>query len=317
MNYPSCALLVSLVFGCTSGLTYAQDSSHSQSAQLITEDVDRFYRAIDAAMESESPIEVIQAEYIDRASPGLDYYVKTRRIESAQRLWEIARKYPNQYRAVASFYEQLKHDVANFARVYEFFDDLHDVDTTPPVYFIIGHFHGGATASPDGLIIALDNWAADWGDFDPEQTGFDISDPTDVLTQIIAHELVHYHQQCASNCETLLAETLQEGGADFLAYLMTGERANRYMKHIYSYYDNNASVVWPLFQRDMLKEERGTWLYNNDVHDRPENLGYAIGFAIVDSYYDKSNDKGRAIREILELNDPLEFLELSGYMTTD
>ena len=47
--------------------------------------------------------------------------------------------------------------------------------------------------------------------------------------------------------------------------------------------------------------------------NRPADLGYYSGFKIAESYYDNLYDKLHATKEIMEMSDSMEFLELSGY----
>jgi len=56
------------------------------------------------------------------------------------------------------------------------------------------------------------------------------------------------------------------------------------------------------------------WLYNGSSSDgRPSDLGYFIGFRIVQAYYQKASDKQQAVSDILNIKDFERFLEQSGY----
>jgi uncharacterized protein YjaZ len=41
------------------------------------------------------------------------------------------------------------------------------------------------------------------------------------------------------------------------------------------------------------------------------DLGYFIGYKIVKSYYKQATDKEQAIKDIIEMNDPITFLQKS------
>jgi uncharacterized protein YbjQ (UPF0145 family) len=43
------------------------------------------------------------------------------------------------------------------------------------------------------------------------------------------------------------------------------------------------------------------------------DLGYFIGYKIVKSYYKQARDKQQAIKDIIEMNDPITFLQKSKY----
>ena len=56
------------------------------------------------------------------------------------------------------------------------------------------------------------------------------------------------------------------------------------------------------------------WLYNaNQVKDRPADLGYYVGYKITQAYYNNAKDKKQAIVDIIEIDDPLTFLQKSCY----
>lgn len=56
------------------------------------------------------------------------------------------------------------------------------------------------------------------------------------------------------------------------------------------------------------------WLYQGDKSThRPTDLGYYVGYKIVEAYYKGAADKARAVKEIIEVRDFTAFLEASGY----
>ena len=46
---------------------------------------------------------------------------------------------------------------------------------------------------------------------------------------------------------------------------------------------------------------------------RPADLGYYVGFRIAESYFERTTDKKKAIRDILTARDYPAFLRASGY----
>jgi uncharacterized protein YjaZ len=56
------------------------------------------------------------------------------------------------------------------------------------------------------------------------------------------------------------------------------------------------------------------WLYQGaDVKDKPADLGYYMGYKIIESYYKNASDKKQAVRDILEIKDFNAFLKASRY----
>ena len=68
---------------------------------------------------------------------------------------------------------------------------------------------------------------------------------------------------------------------------------------------------------EMLGSDYSNWLYQGErSKNRPADLGYYVGYKIVEAYYKRSADKEKALREILGVSEPLQFLEDSGYAAT-
>ncbi|NEM98820.1 hypothetical protein GXP69_14040 [Pontibacter sp. BT327] len=66
----------------------------------------------------------------------------------------------------------------------------------------------------------------------------------------------------------------------------------------------------------MLGTDISNWLYNGlKSTDKPGDLGYYMGYKICEAYYNNSEDKKQAIKEILDIKDHQAFLEKSGYAT--
>ncbi|HXJ98406.1 MAG TPA: hypothetical protein VNJ50_06130, partial [Gelidibacter sp.] len=49
------------------------------------------------------------------------------------------------------------------------------------------------------------------------------------------------------------------------------------------------------------------------LSNRPADLGYYLGYQITESYYNNSDNKKQAIKEILEMKNAEKFLEKSKY----
>jgi hypothetical protein len=54
------------------------------------------------------------------------------------------------------------------------------------------------------------------------------------------------------------------------------------------------------------------WLYSSSP-DRPNDLGYWMGYKITKAYYDQAEDKKAAVKEIFRIKNFEKFLEESGY----
>ena len=109
---------------------------------------------------------------------------------------------------------------------------------------------------------------------------------------------------------SVLRHSIEEGSADFLVALVTGE-----VRHN-SYAERHEAKLWNDFRRDMYGTDYSHWLYNDQYPARgtlPPNLGYWMGYQITQAFYEKATDKTRAIHDILNIQDFDDFLTRSGY----
>ena len=66
------------------------------------------------------------------------------------------------------------------------------------------------------------------------------------------------------------------------------------------------------FVADEDKTDLSQWIDNGTLTE-PADLGYWVGYRIVKFYYTHARDKQRALRDILEMKDPKDFLGKSGW----
>ena len=81
----------------------------------------------------------------------------------------------------------------------------------------------------------------------------------------------------------------------------------------------NAAALKAAFVKEMLSEDFDNWLWNTfDNPFKMRDLGYYMGYAICEKYYNEAKDKSRAIKEMIELDYNNEaalskFVDKSGY----
>lgn len=128
----------------------------------------------------------------------------------------------------------------------------------------------------------------------------------------IVHEQVHYQQSNsdAAHENTLLAYAIREGSADFIAGLIAGENKK---KPAFIYGEQHEKDLWEQFNTDMEGFDINKWMYNAGTEEKPGDLGYYVGYKIVQAYYMGSYDKKQAIDDILNIKDFHAFLKRSGY----
>jgi len=289
-------------------------------AIFVTSDIPNFWAAFDAggATGSATPF---QRQYLDRASPGLADFRRARNVTAAS-LVQMVRAFPRYFADIRPFTLRLATDESLQSRMrdgYRRMKGLYPAAVFPPVTFFIGRFSTGGTTSGNGMLIGLEFFASgpntpldELGQFQRDNVR-----PLDSLPIIIAHEHVHVLQTRANGimnrpAKTLLEQALLEGGADFVGELVSGGNINARLRE---YGVPRESALWAEFRLAMSGTDVSQWLYNQGSTSttRPGDLGYFIGYRIVQAYYNRTSDKTAALRAIIEIRDANQFLTQSGY----
>ncbi|MBV9773083.1 MAG: hypothetical protein JO040_04000 [Gemmatimonadetes bacterium] len=288
------------------------DVSHQDpdSARIITEDIPRFWAALDAAT-PENRTALLQSMYLDRGTPGLQDFTVLR-IGDSRSLVASLDRFPSYYRAArastlraAEFTPQIR---AAFRRMEEIYPEA----VFPDVYFLVGNLSSGGTTSGRGLLIGTEVMSLTDSTPDAEMSPWMKAafKSIDAIPHIVAHELVHYEQDYAPG-NTLLRQSLNEGVADFVGELISGGHINVAAR---AYGDAHEAALWCEFRGQMGGTDFSEWLYNgNTTRDRPADLGYDMGYRIARAYYRRTRDKRQAVRDLLRIRDFEGFVKASGY----
>ena len=182
--------------------------------------------------------------------------------------------------------------------------ELYPAARFPPVTVVIGRGRPVAVGSPVyGVMVGLEALCG--------VKYFD-ADLEDRFVHVIAHEYVHVQQVRAlvdDEHPTVLEASLIEGTAEFLAERIAGGVSD---PGVWAEAKGRETEIETAFVPDEDKTDLSKWLYNGSI-DKPGDLGYWVGYRIVKAYYQHAPDKGRAIRDILQMDDPKAFLARSGW----
>ncbi len=292
----------------------SQRSRDPDAAKIVTADVDRFWKAYDAAKNAANPREIYQREYVDRASAGLQSFFPAK-IGTTENLIEHVRGYSRYYESVRRNTERVRDLEPAFRGIFHRLRDAVPDATFPDVTFVIGALSAGGSSTADGLIIGAEQNCR-MADSPLEGMPLrqrQIISPWIGLPHVIAHELGHF-QQHFSDDKSLLAAVLEEGGAELIAELVSGETANPALK---PYGDAHERALWEELRAEMHATDEkiiSRWVWGvNATADRPGDLGYYVGYRITRAYYEHHADKRRALRDILDITDANAFLAASGY----
>jgi hypothetical protein len=280
---------------------------------LITSDIPSFWRVFDKASLKDAA-DLLQREYLDQGTAGLHDFLKNR-IENGQSLAATIAARPRYYAAIRESTLAVDNEPAikdairaSFRRLKELYPDA----VFPDVYFVVGRMNSAGTTSSNGLLIGVEMNARSESTPVDELTPWERATIGEIanLPNIVAHELIHFQQPHGGKA-TLLRQALGEGGADFMGEMISGGIINKIQR---SYGDAHEQALWAEFQEEMRGTDISRWLYQGDrSKDRPADLGYYVGYKICAEFYRRSADKREAVRRILNITDPEEFLGESGY----
>ena len=289
-----------------------------------TIDIDHFWEAFDNLKKSKSrkdSIASFQKIYLNRATDGLKDFIVARDF-TAEKFVDAVSMMPKFYNSIRKNTLEVKNIVDNLNGLIVNFKNIYPQFETKKICFAIGIVNTGGTVSDNYLLIGTEistsNKDVDLSEFTNEayrkilERGDDV---TQKIKNMVAHEYVHTQQNRNMNnnivgCD-LLEAVIIEGMCDFIGELISGDQINKVAQE---YGDAHEKELWIEFKNELCNKSSKNWLYNYDSSkDRPADLGYYIGYQISKEYYKNMTDKKQAIYDILNMNDPITFLQKSKY----
>ncbi|GAA0708026.1 DUF2268 domain-containing putative Zn-dependent protease [Dokdonella soli] len=268
------------------------------------EDVAAFYKLYDAT-NGHPTAEQLQHEYLDPGSAGLHRMAQLRNVTGAS-IAAAMTKYPDIYADAKRCMAVLPTGRKRVATALHNLGHLYPEAQFPPVTIAIGRGKPVGVTDATGVMIGLEALCAvTWMEPNLE----------DRFVHVVAHEYAHVQQAIASPAlyddekPTVIEESLIEGAAEFTAELTSGSVSSTDLKAITK---GREKAIETAFVADENETDLSKWLYNGTL-TKPGDLGYWVGYRIAKSYYEHASDKRRAIREILDMKDPKEFLAKSGW----
>ena len=274
-------------------------------AQFIYDDAYNFIRAMELMSAGAEPVTTLDDEYFAKATPGLKQMIVKYPFTAAGLAGAI-RRYPEKYGRIASTVAMLKSKEEDFRAAYRRYKQIAPDTVFAPTYFLVDRHRGIGSGSPDGQLIAIETR-------NDESIGR--------IETLLIHELVHFQQLVATGPDefyaifgpkkTLLALTIREGTAEFFADDATG----RMTQHdAVDYCLEHEAATWERFRQQMNDRATDGWMWSTPEDPAvPRDLAYVFGSRIVKAYYDRADDRRRAVREIFAVTDYPAFLEKSGY----
>ena len=281
--------------------TLALGQTENTAPKLVVSDIANFWQAYDASQPGNRE-DSFQKLYLDRASPGLQDFIKLRIGSAARLAAAVDRQYPKFYASVRPYTLEVEKQAPAISRYLDRYRELYPEAHFPPVYFVIGRLTSGGTTSNSGLLIGTEVNSlgpnVDSGEISPSFRR--AMGTAEHIPLIVVHELTHTQVKLANSAlPDLLRACLGEGAADFMTELVASSSINAYVKE---WADPRKDELFQRFAHDLevSPKDTGKWMYNYDsVKEEPADLGYWIGAEICRSYYSHAPDKIAAVREIV------------------
>ena len=302
-------------------------SKAQQESRIVTSDIDYFWEAYDritATTDSAEQYQLIQDLYFDKGSVGLEKIRWARRytakdyidaINLYPKYWESIRDKTMKSKALA---EQIEAGVEKLREVYP--------DLKPgKVYFEIGVFRTPGTTVDDLVLIgaemALGDETVDVSQL-PERMNY-VKDylktnPVENIVFLNIHEFIHTQQR--PHDYILLLRSINEGIAEWVAEKVSGISSQ---SPAIEYGIANNDRVRARFEQQLFGGEAAinNWFYNTEDNEfGMMDLGYYVGYAICDHYYQQATDKNQAIIDMIDLDYSdisaiRSYVDASGYFS--
>ena len=267
-------------------------ASDPEAARIMASDVSLFWKVVDEAPPG-SLAERLHCDYLREGTDALRDFIPAR-IVSGEHLAEAVKTRRDRYEAARRSSKSMAELEQEIRDVFHELRERYPDAVFPDVYFVMGRLNTGGMISQRGLLIGAEMY----------------TDPSEILP-LVAHELVHYQQRPIPVDETtLLAQSIMEGSADFIAELLSGDHVT---PAAHEYGLARESELWEEFTRVMHGDDLSGWLYGGAPEGRPEDLGYFFGYRIAEAYYTRAGSDRRALHDLLNITDYADFLERSGY----
>ena len=274
-------------------------------ASIIYSDLVNFSKFLKRIDKGDAIDLAFKEEYLDKASPGLLEHIKDQQFTAEDFINAINERFDD-YKKLQNLAAALKSVEPELRQAYERLSEVLPESTFMPVYYFVG-VHKGLFAEPSQVGISVS--------ITSESTALKH------MTELVIHESAHVQQVMAVGLDeymlvygpkkSLLSLAIREGTAEFFTMLVTGKITQQ---EALDYLLENEESLWPQFATVIDDQSPGDWMWKKPSNgDWPSQMGYAVGYRIVNKYYESVDDKTRAKQAILASTNARELLDASGY----
>jgi hypothetical protein len=299
----------------------------ANSPDISTADIDQFWSAYDqlaSAKSRQDSIRIIQEQYLDRATDHMIKFVKLRDF-TAEKYADLILHYPGFWKSIRPLTENIKRRKNEINSILDQLALLLPNFRRPDVCFGIGCLQSGGTTSKNLILIGSEIAAAD---ATVDTSGLNpwlrsVLGNTGDIVAMVAHEAVHTQQSGIPLYEIftlikhrklrLLNMCVIEGSADFVTLRFLNLNIN---SRTHTYGNLHRCELSHEFENTIDHDpfNYSGWLYNGlNSAGRPADLGYFVGCEISARYYDRSENKEKALRTLLRRGKYKKVYRNSGY----
>ena len=274
------------------------------ASNIITTDIDNFWTAYDQIIttkDNAQQIEYLNKLFIEKATIGQQEMFKARRYAPQEYVDEINKR-PEYWTAIRPNTLKAKDLAIEMEAGIEKLRKIYPELKPANIYFTVGVFRSGGTTSGNDILIGSEIIFAD------EKNVRSLA-----FTNV--HEYVHTQQKSGED-ENLLARSAREGIAEFVT--VKAMETPSFAPAI-TFGKSNEPRIKNAFAVQMFNPTYAFWLYSDAKNEfDTRDLGYYVGYAIAERYYEKAKDKKLAIKELIEMDfsDPLaveKYIDSTGY----
>jgi len=292
----------------TLALLMAACSKPTTSSLVVSTDIDHFWEAYDKVQSTEDTIqqkEFLQRLFLDKGTPGLSAIMQARRYTLDSYL-EAIHDYPKFWASMRTNMAKAKQLGPQIEKGIAAFEKLYPMQRSAKVYFTVGALRTNGTAMDSLVLIGSELALADENvitdelpsNFDYLRAYFD-SNPINDVVFLNVHEYVHT-QQTTHGGYDLLSQCLFEGIAEFIPVIAMKQESPT---PAIAYGKANDAAIQEAFVKEMFSPFYNNWIWNNTNNVfATRDLGYYVGYAIAEQYYEGEQDKRKAVANLLALD---------------
>jgi hypothetical protein len=304
-------------------LTSTVSGQNAFTQEFVTSDIDNFWSAYDkiiATTDSAKQLSILKTQYLDKATPGLKSLLELRRYTPKEFI-DAIHKYPKFWSSVRNNTLQMRSYFADMQKNISKLRLAYPTLKPATIYCSIGVFRTNGTTDKNMVLFGCESLTfnndklvidefPDW-----RKEYYRLYTPVENLPLLCTHEYIHTQQ--IESADNLFCYVVREGAAEYLSCLVTSTPSNT---PCFTFAKKNEELVKRKFIEEVfIPGTLNNWMWGinrNELKER--DLGYYIGYRICEKYYESAQDKGKAIKDIIELdysNDSvvINFIDNSGF----